>query len=150
MNTGFVQRLDRLKKDCTLSDLNRAWFGSNFDFMPSHYDSHRYASLNLNNIWRDTHTVEFRLFNATAHAGEVKANIALCLAICAQAKIKKNASMRNPYTFDAGCAKYDMRVRMIKLDLIGAEFENVRMHLTKRLTGNSRNSTRRTLAQRAA
>lgn len=51
---------------------------------------------------------------------------------------------------DAGCAKYDMRVRMIKLDLIGAEFENVRMHLTKRLTGNSRNSTRRTLAQRVA
>lgn len=30
-------------------------------------------------------TVEFRLFNATLHAGEVKANIVLAMAISAQA-----------------------------------------------------------------
>jgi hypothetical protein len=126
-----------------MDQLNMAWFNDSRVTLPDHYDWNRYHSLNMNNIWREIKTVEFRLFNATTHAGEVKANIALCLAICAQAKLKKHATTRNPYTYIESCAKYDMHVRMIKLDLIGDDFKNVRMHLTKRLTGTGNRSTRR-------
>lgn len=40
-------------------------------------------------------TVEFRLFNGTTHAGEVKAHIQLCLAIAAKAKTAACASTKN-------------------------------------------------------
>ena len=58
--------------------MNEAWFGYAKP-NPEHYDSARYRAINLNNVWR-TGTVEFRLFNGTTHAEEVKAHIQLCLA----------------------------------------------------------------------
>ena len=50
----------------------------------SHYDDTRYYALNLHAVF-DKGTVEWRCFNSTLHAGKVRANITLALAISAQA-----------------------------------------------------------------
>ena len=130
---GFIARLEKAKPT-TREELNEAWFGySNPN--PSHYDHARYRAINLNNVWR-TGTVEVRAFNGTTHAGEVKSHIVLCLAIAALAKNAKCAST-NQRPFCAESAKYDMRVFLLRLGLIGPEFKNVRMHLLKHLPGNT-------------
>ena len=136
---AFIARLEA-DRPTTLDDLNRAWFARH-NPNPHHYDSNRYHALNLNNLWR-TGTVEFRLFNGTTHAGEVKANVILCLAIAAKAILAKSASAKEPRTVDAAAAKYDMRVFMIHLGLIGDEFETVRHHMLKRLPGTSARKAR--------
>ena len=131
---GFIARLEKAKPT-TREELNEAWFGySNPN--PSHYDHARYRAINLNNVWR-TGTVEVRAFNGTTHAGEVKSHIVLCLAIAALAKNAKCASTKNQRPFCTESAKYDMRVFLLRLGLIGEEFKNVRMHLLKRLPGST-------------
>jgi hypothetical protein len=130
----FIARLEKAKP-ATKDELNKAWFGS-FTPMPEHYNSARYRDINLNNVWR-TGTVEFRLFNGTTHAGEVKANISLCLAITALAKNAKCASTKNQQEFNEVSAKYDMRVFLLRLGFVGREFKNTRMHLLKRLPGHT-------------
>ena len=131
---GFIARLEKAKPT-TREELNEAWFGySNPN--PAHYDHARYRAINLNNVWR-TGTVEVRAFNGTNHAGEVKSHIVLCLAIAALAKNAKCASTKNQRPFCAESAKYDMRVFLLRLGLIGEEFKNVRMHLLKHLPGST-------------
>ena len=133
-DSAFIARLQATRTD-TLDALNVAWFGR-VNRSPQHYDCNRYHALNLNNIWR-TGTVEFRLFNGTTHAGEVRANIILCLAAVAKAMLARTASCRSPRQPAPATAKYDMRVYLLGLGLIGEEFKNVRKHLLKRLTGDS-------------
>ncbi len=87
-------------------------------------------------MWR-TGTVEFRLFNGTTHAGEVKAHIALCLGIAALAKTARAASTKNQRPYNEASAKYDTRVFLLRLGMIGDEFKNVRMHLLKRMPGSA-------------
>ena len=102
---------------------------------PEHYHKARYRAINLNNIWR-MGTIEFRLFNGTHHAGEVKANIELCLAIAAKALTAKCASTKSQRPYNPESAAYDMRVFLLRLGFIGAEFYNTRMHLLKRMPGS--------------
>lgn len=80
----------------SLDDLKRLWYGGDRDHV-SHYDNSRYAGLNLHNIWYKgwySGTVEFRLFNATLHAGEVRSYITLALAISAKALNAKSVNSR--------------------------------------------------------
>ena len=130
----FIERLERAKPT-TREALNEAWFGYR-NPNPSHYDGARYRDINLNNVWR-MGTVEFRLFNGTTHAGEVKAHIQLCLAIAAKAKTAACASTKNQRPYNPASAKYDLRVFLLRLGLIGREFKNTRMHLMKRMPGSS-------------
>ena len=102
-----------------------------------HYDSSRYHLLNLHATFsteRPARTIEFRAFNATLHAGEIKSYIQLCLAISAQALHSKSASSARPETDNP---KYTFRCWLLRLGFIGEEFETARMHLTKRLPGNA-------------
>ncbi len=87
-------------------------------------------------MWR-TGTVEFRLFNGTTHAGEVKAHIQLCLAIAAKAKTAACASTKKQRPYNPASAKYDMRVFLLRLGMIGNEFKNTRMHLLKNMPGST-------------
>lgn len=130
----FIARLEAAKPT-TKDELNKAWFGH---YTPNvgHYNNCRYRAINLNNVWR-LGTVEFRLFNGTTHAGEVKAHIILCLAIAAKALIAKCASTKNPRPYSEESAKYDMRVFLLRLEMNGAEFKNTRMHLLKKLPGST-------------
>ena len=83
---------------------------------------------------RPAHTIEFRAFNGTLHAGEIKAYIQLCLAISHQALASKSASPTRPITVNP---KYTFRCWLLRLGFIGEEFEVAREHLTKRLPGNA-------------
>ena len=80
------------------------------------------------------HTIEFRAFNGTLHAGEIKAYIQLCLAISAQAMSTKAASSTRPVTDNP---KYTFRCWLLRLGFIGDEFSTAREHLLKKLPGNA-------------
>ena len=78
-------------------------------------------------------TIEFRLFNSTLHAGEIKSYIQLCMAISHQALVQKSASRIKTQSSNE---KYTFRVWLLRLGLIGDEFKTARHHLLKNLDGN--------------
>ena len=98
-----------------------------------HYNNSRYHGLNLHATFTKG-TVEFRLFNGTLHAGEIKAYIQFCLAVAHQALTQKKASARKTETDNE---KYAFRCWMLRLGLIGDEFKTCRLHMLKHLAGNS-------------
>ena len=129
--------IDKVKKLTTVdnSSLHDAWYdtyGGNYG-TTQHYHDSRYHALNLHSLWYRG-TVEFRLFEATLHAGEIRAYITLCLAMSAQAINAKRASAD---VLDNGNDKYAMRCWLLRLGFIGDEFKNCREHLLKRLDGNA-------------
>lgn len=130
----FIARLEK-NKPTTAEELNIAWYGYR-NPNPLHYDHSRYRAINLNNLVR-TGTVEIRAFNGTTHAGEVKAHIILCLMLAAKAKTASCASTKKPRPFNEESAKYDMRVFLLRLGMIGNEFKNTRMHLLKNMPGST-------------
>ncbi len=115
----------------TMEALERLWYNGN-SRRNTHYDSSRYHALNLHSVFSKG-TIEFRMFNSTLHAGEVKSYIQLCLAISHQALIQHRA-MRTKTQSDN--EKYTFRTWLLRLGLIGKEFETARMHLLKNLEGN--------------
>ncbi len=132
---AFVARiLGRRPK--TMRELNEAWFGR-YTPNPVHYNNERYHSLNLSPLFEDKRTVEFRFGNGTTHAGEARAMAVFCLAMVAKAKLAKAASGRNPREYNETTARFDFRVALLHLGLIGDEFKTVRQHLLKRLPGSA-------------
>jgi len=91
--------------------------------------------VNLHNVWYRG-TVEFRWFEGTLHAGKVKAYIQLVLAVAAKALNGRAASSRKRF-FDPHSARYDFRVFLLHLGLIGDEFKTARKHLIAALPGDS-------------
>lgn len=98
-----------------------------------HYDNSRYHAINLHAMFSKG-TVEFRLFNSTLHAGEVKAYINLALAISAQAINQKGCQMHKTASDNE---KFTFRTWLLRLGLNGDEFKTTRDHLLKHLDGNS-------------
>jgi hypothetical protein len=133
MKTEFIEKVSKTRTH-TKDNLNESWFG-NFHSRVSHYNGERYHGLNLNNIWRDLGTIEFRYFNSTLHAGKVKAYIQFCLALSERALTAKSASHKKIVTDNP---KYNFRVWLVStLNLKGDEFKTARYHLTRYLQGNS-------------
>ena len=130
----FLQRLNT-RKPQTMDALAQAWYNTSDwrGHAAQHYDQSRYRLLNLHAVWQKG-TIEFRAFNSTLHAGEVKAYIQLCMAISYQALTAKAASPVRPETDNP---KYTFRCWLLKLGFIGDEFKTAREHLTKHLPGNS-------------
>jgi hypothetical protein len=58
------------------------------------------------------------------------------LALAANALSSKSASSKRR-EFDPATAKYDFRVVLLRLGLIGDEFKTAHLHLTKRLAGSA-------------
>jgi hypothetical protein len=130
---AFLQRLEA-KAPKTMRDVQDAWYGSPTT-RPERYHASRYHGLNLNSLFFRG-TIEFRYFNGTLHAGEVKSYIQLVLALAANALGAKTASSKRR-EFDPATAKYDFRVVLLRLGLIGDEFKTARLHLTKKLAGSA-------------
>jgi hypothetical protein len=127
---------DRIKatKATDFKAIEDAWYGQHSGgALTDHYHKSRYHGLNLHNVWFRG-TVEFRLFNGTLHAGEIKSYIQLCLAISAQAITQKSASGERTTSTNE---KYTFRTWLLRLGLIGDEFKTAREHLLKNLEGNS-------------
>lgn len=100
-----------------------------------HYNETRYHGLNLHAVL-DHGTIEFRYFEATLHAGEVRAYVQFCLALAAKALTGKSAVARKRI-FSRTTAKYDFRVFLLRLGMIGDEFKTARTHLMKKLEGSA-------------
>ena len=133
----FVAKICRMATP-TMTKINEAWFGR-YNPNPYHYDDHRYRALNLNNLWgaNAKGTVEFRFFNGTTHAGEVKAAVQLAILICLRAKNAKASSAKNPRPYSEASAKYDFRVFLIRHGANGNLFKTMRFHLCKNLPGSA-------------
>ena len=139
----FLAQLNRYKPH-TMDDFAALWYahsgGSSRDWhtcAARHYDQSRYHLLNLHAAFsteRPAHTIEFRAFNGTLHAGRIKAYIQLCLAISAQALTTKAASPTRP---DTDNPKYTFRCWLLRLGFIGEEFSTAREHLLANLPGNA-------------
>jgi hypothetical protein len=130
---AFMQRLEA-HPPRDLREVQTAWYGTEHE-RPTRYHHTRYYGLNLNSLFFRG-TIEFRYFNGTLHAGEVKAYLQLVLALAANALGSKAASSKRR-EFDPATAKYDFRVVLLRLGLIGDEFKTARHHLTKRLAGSA-------------
>ena len=134
---GFVEKICKMQNP-TMEKINAAWFGT-YTPNPYHYDAHRYRALNLNNLWgyHAKKTVEFRFFNGTTHAGEVKTAVQLAILICLRAKNAKASSAKNPRPYSEASAKYDFRVFLLRLGANGSLFKTMRHHLCKNLPGSA-------------
>ena len=124
------------KKDMDTKHLRDLWYDT---YAPgqsraAHYNSSRYHALNLHSTWQRG-SIEFRIFEASLHAGEIRAWLNLCLAMSAQAI---NQTRTSPEVLDtAGNDKYAMRCWLLRLGFIGDEWKEVREHLLKNLQGNA-------------
>lgn len=118
----------------TMDELNRAWYGAPTP-NPGRTHYSRYHGVNLNALWCHG-TVEFRLFNGTLHAGKIKTYIQLSLALSARAlNIRHARGERRSY--DGRTTRYDTRVFLLGLGLIGDEFKTARHHLLSHLSGSA-------------
>ena len=129
----FIRSIDR-QKPKTRDELNRLWFGYR-NTSPARYDSTRYCLLNFHSAWR-LGTVEYRGAVSTLHAGKVKAIIQFCLALAAKALNARAASGKKRRA-NGHSDKYDFRVFMLRLGLIGNEFKSCRKHLLANLAGSA-------------
>mgnify|MGYP002511005894 FL=1 len=132
VNENLLEVINR-RKPQTLPELADMWYAGCYDSRDAHYNRSRYRGLNLHATFTKG-TIEFRLFNATTHAGEIKSYIQFCLALSQQALSQKKASCRRSVTDNE---KYCMRCWLLRLGLNGDEFKTCRHHMTKNLTGDS-------------
>lgn len=129
-DTGFLEELNH-KRPRTMEEVEQLWYnGRGGRYI--HYDDSRYHALNLHSVFSKG-TIEFRMFNSTLHAGEVKSYIQLCLAISHQALVQRGASRIKTQPENE---KYTFRTWLLRLGLIGDEFKTARQHLLKNLEGN--------------
>lgn len=129
-DTRFLDELNH-KRPRTMDEVEEIWYngrGGRYN----HYDNSRYHALNLHSVFSKG-TIEFRMFNSTLHAGEVKSYIQLCLAISHQALVQRGASRIKTQPENE---KYTFRTWLLRLGLIGDEFKTARQHLLKNLEGN--------------
>ena len=131
-NEKLIEAINR-KKPQTMEALKDIWYAGSTRGRDEHYNDTRYHGLNLHSAFTKG-TVEFRLFNSTTHAGEIKAYIQFCLAVSHQALTQKKASARKTVTDNE---KYAFRCWMLRLGLSGDEFKTCRLHFLKHLEGNS-------------
>ena len=129
-DTRFLDELNH-KRPTTMRDVENLWYNG-CGSRHYHYDDSRYHALNLHSVFSHG-TIEFRLFNSTLHAGEIKSYIQLCLAISHQALVQKSASRAKTHPENE---KYTFRTWLLRLGLIGNEFKTARQHLLKNLEGN--------------
>ena len=124
------------EKPKTMAQLAKVWYNEperEAVRIHDHYHTSRYTFCNLHALFTKG-TVEFRMFNATLHAGEVKTAIQFSLALMHQAKTTKKAIYRPTITDND---KYTFRCWLLRLGLNGDEFKTARHHLLKNLDGNA-------------
>ena len=126
----FVESMNRTKPTTT-SAVERLWYNGTSQ-RNYHYDSSRYHALNLHSLWQGK-GIEFRCFNGTTHAGKIKTYIQLCLAISHQALTQKGASAKKTASANE---KYTFRTWLLRMGMIGDEFETARKFLLENLNGD--------------
>ena len=131
---GAVLEIIRKQKKLSWDKLAEIWYHDKHweRQATQHYNHTRYHAVNLHALFNKG-TIEFRLFNSTLHAGEVKAYINLALAISAQAIRQKSSQMHKTESTNE---KFTFRTWLLRLGLNGDEFKTTRNHLLKHLDGD--------------
>lgn len=132
----FAEWLDSHKTP-TLSEIKEQYYVGSNNRRDEHYNDARYHMLNLHSYFGEyhgcNHTVEFRCFNSTKHAGKMKAYIQFCLAVSSQAIRQHDAKFRPmERTNDA----YVFRTWLNRARLIGDEYKTCRTHMLANLQGD--------------
>lgn len=129
----MLQRARRLSPDETrdLTRLESIWYDGH-SCSRDHYHHTRYYALNLHSVFYKG-TVEFRCFNATLHAGRVRAYVNLCLAVSAQAIAQRSTVMKRT---ESDNPAFTFRTWLLRLGLNGEEFKSTREHLLANLDGD--------------
>ena len=133
MDAYMVRRLNQ-QRPKSFSEISDIWYSGYDGCQTNRYNKSRYQFLNLHCFFNGNHTLELRGFNATLHAGEVRAYVALALAINHQALSQKYARYR--YVQEEN-EKFAMRVYLVRIGLSGDQFRSCRKHLCKHLSGNA-------------
>lgn len=128
----MLEKIRKMPTDLTMEQLKQQWYGGT-DESRMHYSWTRYYALNLHSVFYRS-TLEWRCFESTLHAGKVRANITLALAISAQAINQKKTVMRK--TEISENPAFTFRTFLLRLGLIGTEYKNVRAHLLENLPGD--------------
>ena len=131
VDPNFIEEINK-RKPTSKDAVGRLWYNGNMSRATNHYDFSRYHALNLHAVWQKG-TIEFRCFNGTTHAGKIKTYIQLCLAISHQALTSKGSSAKKTVTTNE---KYTFRTWLLRLGLIGEEFETARKWLLENLDGD--------------
>jgi hypothetical protein len=142
----FIEKIEK-RKPKTNDELNKLWYGYQ-NSNPTHYDSTRYRALNYHNIFY-RNTVEMRWFNGCLHAGKIRAYVQFCLALGAKA-INSNAASSRKRDLNPISSKFDFRVFLIGLGMVGDEFKTARYHLLANLEGDSAFKNGRPQTERVA
>ncbi|MFR2838795.1 MAG: amidoligase family protein [Zhenhengia sp.] len=136
LDEKFIDKLYQ-KKPTSLFNMAEIWYAqASDDDWQRRYNESRYHILNLHPLLSGRQqSIEYRCFNGTLHAGEIKSYIQFSLLLTASALNAKSASRKVtvPVTEND---KYAFRVWLLKLGMIGDEFKTARLHLLKNLTGN--------------
>jgi Putative amidoligase enzyme len=133
IDEAFLARL-AAGRPTSLEEVKVAWYGRR-NVLPTRRDESRYRGLNLNSYFYRK-TIEFRYFNGTVDADQIKAYVQFVLALAAQA-LKAKAASGSRREFNVATAKYDWRVFLNRLGLKGKEFKTARLQLTKHLAGSA-------------
>ena len=131
MNKQFIEDINR-KKPKDMEEIKRLWYRGRMSEQFQHYSNSRYVICNLHSFFQHGH-YEIRAYNGSLHAGEVRSQIVLALAISNAAMTKKYCS---PHVSQSDNMRYSFRVWLLNLGLIGEEFKNYRTHLLKHLEGD--------------
>jgi hypothetical protein len=135
LDPAFIARLER-RCPRTREAFFRCWYGQAPSPTPQRYHDSRYVLANFHSVaYRNS--IEYRAFSPGGlHAGKIKAAIVFSLALCARALNSRAATARRkPY--DPTSAKYDMRVQLLHLGLIGPEWAHTRRHLLALMPGDA-------------
>jgi len=132
---------DLLGRARSASELAAAWYGAgtNVDHASTwHYHPSRYRGLNLHSFFYRPNggaargTAEFRYFDGTLHAGEVKSYVQLCLGLVCYAARAKTASSK-PMAMTHGRGQLaTWRQFMLTLGLVGDHYKTARTLLSAR------------------
>ena len=128
-----LKKIRKLPSGAGMGQMQGRWYSDTSESPQYHYNETRYYALNLHSVFYRG-TLEWRCFESTLHAGEVRANITLALAISAQAINQKKTVMRK--TEISENPAFTFRTFLLRLGLIGPEFKNVRKNLLKNLPGD--------------
>lgn len=135
--------IDAMKNADTLEKMADAWYETYapFEDRNAHYNRSRYHVLNLHRYFstlgKDSNTIEIRAFNASLHAGEIRAYVLLVLSMNASALTQKNIrAIKNPIMV-CGNEKFAMRTWLNRMGWTGEIFKNPHKLFTKRLQGDA-------------
>ena len=139
VDSDFIRRIEKSRPK-TLEELKPLWYHLDYqnpsgDPARTHYHPSRYHGLNLHNIYF-RRTVEFRYFDSSLHAGVVKSYIQLALSFAKNAITSSHTNSKKR-EYNEASGRYDFRVLMNRLGMIGPEFATARLHLLSKLKGDS-------------